>query len=107
MFHVKPKHYIRTELTVPGVGTAIHVAELEEIDAQSCTMLRIIELAGDETIMGAAAGGVTEGQITAPSEVVPHPDTYADFPDITATRLDPEEFEGLYSEAAAKFPRLP
>lgn len=106
MFHVKPRHHVRTELTVPGVGTAIHIAELEEIDTTSCAMLRLIELAPDDTIMGATDGTTTAGNTTAPADVVPHPDTYGDYPDITATRLDEAEFQALWSEARAKFPAL-
>lgn len=104
MFHVKPRHFIRTELTVPGAGTAIHIAELEEIDQTTCRMLRIIELAPDESIMGLAGEGRSAGQAPEPMETVPHPDTYDDFPDIDATRLGGDTFEALWSEAVAKFP---
>lgn len=106
MFHVKLKHYVRTDLTVPGVGTAIHIAELEEINSTSCAMVRLIELAPDESIMGVTDGKNVAGATTAPASVVPHPDTYGEYPDIKATRLSTEEFEALWSEATAKFPDL-
>lgn len=106
MFHVKQRHYIRTDLTVPGSGSAIHVAELEEIDRTSCTMVRIIELAPDEAIMGAHGNGKSAGNSNQPNAVVPHPDTYDDFPDIDARRLSQDEFEALWNEALTKFPEL-
>ncbi len=108
MIHVKSRFFVRTELTVPGAGSIIHVAELEEIDARMCTMVRIIELDPAETIRGAARAesGVSVGMQNAPNEVVPHPDTYADFPDIDHRVLTESEFEGLWSEAIAKFPEL-
>lgn len=106
MFHVKPRHFVRTELTVPGVGTAIHIAELEEIDDTSCTMIRLLELAPDETIMGVTDGTTSAGATTTPASVVPHPDTYENYPDIVAVRLAAEEFEALWTEAIAKFPEL-
>lgn len=108
MFHVKPRFFIRIDLAVPGAGSIVHVAELEEIDAQRCTMVRIIELDPAETIRGAARAstGTTVGMQNAPTKVVPHPDTYADFPDIDHRPLTEDEFEGLWSEAVAKFPEL-
>lgn len=41
-----------------------------------------------------------------PNEIVPHPDTYDQYPDISATRLEEAEFEGLWSEATTLFPTL-
>lgn len=104
MFHVKPRHYVRTELTVPGAGTAVHIADLEEIDQTTCRMKRIIELAPDDTIMGFVGEGRSAGQAQAPMDTVPHPDTYGDFPDISVTRLSADEFHALWTEALAKFP---
>lgn len=106
MFHVKPRHFVRTELTVPGAGTAIHIAELEEITSSTCKMVRILELAPDDTIMGLAGQGRSAGQAPEPAETVPHPDTYSDFPDIATSRLSAEEFNALWSEATAKFPEF-
>ncbi|SES09078.1 hypothetical protein [Corynebacterium cystitidis] len=51
------KHFVRTTLTVPGAGTLITIAELEEVSSESCTMVRMIELALDETIMGGLRQG--------------------------------------------------
>ncbi|WIM67674.1 hypothetical protein QP027_11415 [Corynebacterium breve] len=104
MFHVK--HYVRTTLTVPGAGTLITVAELVELNAQSCTLIRMIELAPDETIMGAFAAGRLVGQANQPLEQVPHPDTYDQFEGIEAVHLTADEFEGLWAETRAKFPEL-
>jgi len=105
MFHVKLLH-VRIEMTIPGAGSVIHVAELAPRDAESCTMLRIIELDPSETIRGAVTQESSVGMAQAPNPVVPHPDTYADFPDIEHSHLTPEEFEGLWAEAAAAFPEI-
>lgn len=106
MFHVKPNIHVRIELSVPGAGTIIHVAELAEMDSQTCAMIRIIELDPSETIRGAATREKSAGMANVPNPVVPHPDTYGDFPDIEHRLLSPEEFEGLWAEAAATFPEL-
>ncbi len=105
MFHVK-RHFVRTDLTVPGAGTLINIAELIEVDGATCTVHRMLELDPNETIMGAYADGRCVGRINEPQTQVPHPDTYADFPDIEVRRLDATEYEALWSEAAAKFPEL-
>ncbi len=108
--------HVRTEIEIPGNPSAIHIAEMQElIDATPtspamCTMVRIIELAGSpsgETVTGAGViGGQTVGLAAEPHEVVPHPDSYADFPDITARFITAEEFEGLWLEAMTKFPQV-
>lgn len=105
MFHVKQIH-VRIEMTVPGAGSVIHVAELAPLDKQTCAMVRIIELDPSETIRGAATQDTAAGMAQAPNPVVPHPDTYADFPDIEHSHLTPEEFEGLWAEAVATFPEI-
>ena len=46
--------YVRTELNVPGVGSAIHMAEMEERDARSCRMVRMIALDPSDAIVGVA-----------------------------------------------------
>ena len=43
--------YVRTELNVPGVGSAIHMAEMEERDASSCRMVRMIALDPSDAIV--------------------------------------------------------
>ncbi|GAB3943279.1 hypothetical protein [Corynebacterium tapiri] len=106
MFHVKHRLYIRTELTIPGAGVAVHIAELEERDERTCSMLRLIELAPDDTIMGAAGKGKKAGAVTAPNDVVPHPSTYHEYDGLQATHLSEAEFTALWSEAQAKFPDL-
>lgn len=104
MFHVKPLIYVRLDMTIPGAGSVTHLAELSEIDASSCTMLRIIELDPSGTIRGAATQTSSIGMADRPSDVVPHPDTYAQFPDIKSQILNAEEFEGLWAEALASLP---
>jgi len=105
LFHVK--HYIRIHYEVPELGgQLLNIAELEEVSPTQCTMIRMIELTPEETITGVYADGRVTGQANEPTDVVPHPDSYAQFEGITATSLTPEEFEGLWEEARAKFPEL-
>lgn len=98
--------YIRVDLTVPQIGVSTHIAELVEQSPQLCAMQRIIELDPSGAIQGAATPKVTVGMASAPEPIVPHPDTYADFPDITSTPIDVELFDALWAEAIAKFPEL-
>ena len=99
-------HYVRTTLSIPGAGMAIHIAELKELDSQTCEMLRLIALDPNNSIVGAAMGNARHGNIDMPTQQVPHPDTYDQFPDIDAQRLEQQEFEGLWTEAQAIFPSL-
>ena len=94
--------YVRTELTVPGVGSAIHMAEMEEQDARSCRMVRMIALDPSDAIVGVATPTSSTGNVDQP-QVVPHPDTYDEFPDISAKYVDQSHFDALWSEATAKF----
>ncbi|GAB2516637.1 hypothetical protein CATRI_13055 [Corynebacterium atrinae] len=103
---MKQHLYVRIDMSIPGAGSVTHLAELEEIDSETCTMLRIIELDPAERIRGAATQDMAVGMDNRPQTVVPHPDTYADFPDIDARKLTDEEFEGLWAEASATFPEL-
>lgn len=96
--------YIRTTLTIPGAGSAIHIAELEEIDASSCRMLRLIALGPNDAIVGLATPQRTAGAAQAPQEIVPHPDTYNQFEGISAKAINATEFNALWSEAVALFP---
>src|SRR5699024_3035547 len=59
-------HYVRTTLSVPGAGMAIHIAELKELNSQVCEMLRLIALDPNNSIVGAAAGDAREGNIDMP-----------------------------------------
>lgn len=95
--------YVRTTMNVAGVGSAIHVAELAEKDAQTCTLLRMIALAPNDSVMGAATPRTSVGSIDIPHSEVPHPDTYSNFPDIFAERVDAETFAGLWNEAMALY----
>lgn len=83
------KMYVKTVLSVEGT-MATHIAELKEIDSTSCAMLRILEVEG---------GVVT--RIPKPTAVVPHPDTFDKYEDITATHLSAEEFEQMWQQAAS------
>lgn len=98
--------YVRIKMTIPQVGTTVHIAELEPINAEMCTMRRIIELDPHGTIQGGAKGDKSVGLAGPPADVVPHPDSYGDFPDITAAHLEGDEFESLWAEAITKFPEL-
>ena len=95
--------YVRTELNVPDVGSAIHMAEMEERDASSCCMVRMIALDPSDAIVGVATPNSSTGNVDQPQEVAPHPDTYDDFPDISAQYVDQSRFDALWSEATAKF----
>ncbi|APT93543.1 hypothetical protein CPHO_12300 [Corynebacterium phocae] len=79
--------YIRTTLEVPGAGTVTHVAELEEIDTQSCHMHRLVVIQ-DRPLPA-----------EIPNPVVPHPDTYGQYPGLSAQSLRAEEFHLLWEQA--------
>ncbi|WP_419762606.1 hypothetical protein [Corynebacterium coyleae] len=57
-----------------------------------------------ETITGIYVDGRVIGQANQPMGTVPHPRTYDAMEGITARHLSADEFEGLWSEARAKFP---
>ncbi len=96
--------YIRTTLSVPGAGSATHVAELEELSEDTCRLIRVVSLAPKDVVEGAATPHIANGNIDIPQEIVAHPSTFDQFPDITATAVPAEEFEALWAEAALKFP---
>ena len=99
------KHFVRIQYSVPELGgELLNIAELEEVSAHECTMLRMIELDPSEAITGIYVDGRVIGQANQPMSTVPHPRTYDTMEGITATHLTEEEFEGLWSEARAKFP---
>lgn len=95
--------YVRTTLTVPGAGTLINVAELAETSSSHCTMVRMIELTPDGIIAGTYCEGKVTGNANEPLDTVPHPDTYHQYEGIEAEYLQPDDFEGLWAEAQAKF----
>ena len=97
------KHFVRIHYNVPELGgELLNIAELEEVSAHECTMVRMIELDPSETITGIYVDGRVIGQANKPMGTVPHPRTYDAMEGITATHLTEEEFEGLWSEAQAK-----
>lgn len=99
------KHFVRIQYSVPELGgELLNIAELEEISAHECRMLRMIELDPSESITGIYVDGRVIGQANQPMSTVPHPRKYDAMEGITATHLTEEAFEGLWSEARAKFP---
>lgn len=97
------KHYVRLHYTVPELGgELLTIAELDELSAAECAMVRMIELDPSESITGIYDNGRIIGQANTPMGTVPHPDTYEDYAGVSATRLTPAEFEGLWQEALQK-----
>lgn len=74
--------YVRTTLLVDG-AQAVHVAELEDLGG-ICHMHRLIAI---------TPAGPRPAEIQ--QKIVPHPDTYGDYPDIKAEYITREEFESL------------
>lgn len=98
------KHFVRIHFQVPEIGgELLNIAELEEVSARECTMVRMMELDPSERITGIYVDGRVIGQANPPMATVPHPDAYDELEGITATRLDSDEFEALWAEAQAKF----
>lgn len=100
------KIYVRTELSVPGAEPMVHTAEVEEIDSKTARMVRLVQQTAEFAVTGAWVEGTPHGEVAVPGSTVPHPDTYSDYPDLKATRLDAKEFEALWAEAAAILPGL-
>lgn len=98
--------YVKTTLSIPGAGTAIHVAEMQQLDARSCRIHRLIAQTPDGQIAGAVRGDKRVGSIDKPNSTVPHPDTYASYPDIDAEYLNSADFESLWVEAQLRYPGL-
>lgn len=102
--------YVRTTLTIPGAGTAIHVAELEEAGPDVCTLHRMVALTPDDDVAGAAH--VQQGQVRVvgnmdtPMPTIPHPNTYDQFPDIEAAHITQADFELLWAQAATVYGEL-
>ncbi|MDY6049651.1 MAG: hypothetical protein SPI77_03675 [Corynebacterium sp.] len=94
--------YIRIELALPEVTAPTSVAELEIIDSASARVLRLVELV-DTEVTGYIDNGTVVGQPNQPLEVVPHPDTYATYTDITVTELTSAEFAALWEQAQYLF----
>lgn len=100
------KHlYVRVDLKIPGI-TLSHIAELAELNPDTCRPLRMIQIGQEDAISGLVdcQQGSRQGVIDAPNDTVPHPDAYADFEDVLATDLSAEEFEALWQEARTLFP---
>lgn len=91
--------YVKTTLRIQGVGTSVHIAELEPLNSQVCKMHRMLEMDPAGTIRGMATAGEVRGATTAPLQEVPHPDTYDQFEDIEAEHMDAASFEALWVEA--------
>ncbi|EEI16457.1 hypothetical protein [Corynebacterium lipophiloflavum] len=98
------KLYVRLAYHVPELGgELLTVAELEEVSAAQCTMLRMIEFDSAESITGVYVDGRVIGRANTPMEIVAHPDTYAAYEGVSSTRITQPEFEGLWQEALQKF----
>lgn len=95
--------YVRTTMSIPEVGTAIHIAEMQEISETACSLQRMIALAPNESIVGAATPQASVGNADIPQRVVPHPDTYDEFPDIEAELISALQFHSLWTEATALY----
>ena len=95
--------YVRTTMSIPEVGTAIHVAEMKELSDDSCMMVRMIALAPNEEIVGAATPQTSVGNADIPQQVVPHPRTYDQFPDIDAELIDAPVFHSLWTKTQALY----
>ena len=96
------KHFVRIHYNVPELGgELLNIAELEEISAHECTMVRMIELDPAETITGIYVDGRVIGQANQPMGTVPHPRTYDSMEGITATHLSEEDVEQLGRELDA------
>lgn len=81
------KHlYTRLTMTIPGAGTAIHLAELEE-SGSGCLVHRMIALTPDEVIAGAARvdkpGTSAEKMHRAGQIDVPKPPSHIPTPTVT------------------------
>ncbi|MDK8764218.1 hypothetical protein QP922_10345 [Corynebacterium sp. MSK218] len=95
--------YVRTTMTLPEVGTAIHIAEMQEISDSACSMQRMIALAPNDSIVGAATPQASVGNADIPQQVVPHPNTYDEFPDIESEFVSALQFHSLWTEATALY----
>ena len=57
------KHFVRIQYSMPELGgELLNIAELEEVSAHECTMVRMIELDPSEAITGIYVEGRVIGQ---------------------------------------------
>lgn len=98
--------YVRIDLAGPNATTMSHIAELMPINEAECRIQRIIELNADDTVGGAGIGSMMKYMQLPPQEIVPHPDLYQNFTDITATPITMNEFERFWDAAIVAFPEL-
>ncbi|QGU03279.1 hypothetical protein CKALI_12205 [Corynebacterium kalinowskii] len=98
--------YVKTTLRVPGIAPVVHLAELEHAEGSPlCKPARMLEATEDGLITGAfrRQPPLNHGMSHPPQQLIPHPDSWGDLPDITSDRMTAEEFEGLWQEAMQKF----
>ena len=75
------KHYVRIHYQVPELGgELLNIAELEEVNSERCTMVRMIELDPEETITGVFVDGRVIGQANEPMPAVPVSYTHLTLP---------------------------
>lgn len=99
--------YVKTVMSVPGVAEMVHLAELEHAEGSPlCTPSRMLEATGEGQITGAfrRTPALSHGMSTPPQQIIPHPDTWGDLPDITNEPLTAEEFEAQWQRAMEIFP---
>lgn len=101
--------FVKTIFTAPDGSGLVNVAELAELDdtRTHCRMVRMIELAPDNSIVGTYTEGTVFGSANKPLDVVPHPDQLDQFEDIEHHMLEKSAFDGLWAEAQAIFPDIP
>lgn len=90
--------YVKTTMQVPGMQDVVHYAELEHLPGSPlCRPLRMLEASGS-TITGAFRRdpALSVGMANEPQQIIPHPDSWGDMPDISSERMTVEAFEALW-----------
>ncbi|AZA14720.1 hypothetical protein ACFPVT_03215 [Corynebacterium choanae] len=100
--------YTKLTMEIPELGTVAHVAELQPMAENTgmCRMVRLIELSDGEVPSGGWVGGKSRNLATPPQEVVPHPDTFDDFPEVQSEILTGVAFDELWEQIVATYPDL-
>lgn len=94
--------YTKTIMRVTGLPAIVHIAELEHAEGSPlCTPARMLEATEAGRITGAfrRQPALNLGMSAPPQQIIPHPDTWGDLPDIVTERLTAEEFEELWGTA--------
>lgn len=94
--------YVKTTMQVSGLAPIVHLAELEPVPgAPLCRPARMLEVAADGAVTGAyrRTPELTVGMSSPPQQLIPHPDSWGDLPDIASERISATEFDALWLEA--------